>query len=122
MTITNVVLSRLIAKEYTDKARISQRAFFVRVSRFYCPAMVSNSLCTRRCEDCKAALLGSLDDILPRVKVPEAVVTWRLRGAVSIQIEARSRAEKKPVTSTDKHGIKDTASGIESLSATFGVS
>jgi hypothetical protein len=121
MVISNVVLSRLIEKEYTDKARISQKAFFVRVSKWYCPAMTKNGLCTRVCANCKPALLGSLEDILPRVRSVEAVVTWRLRGAVSIQMEKRSKAEKSPIVTRDEHGIRVAETGIDGLSAMFGV-
>ena len=121
MVISNVILSKLIEKEHTDKARISQKAFFVRVSKWYCPAMTKNSLCSRVCTNCKPALLGSLEDIMPRVKVPEAVVTWRLRGAVSIQMEKQSKAEKSPIVTKDEHGIKVAETGIDGLSAMFGV-
>jgi hypothetical protein len=119
MVVTNVVLSQLIEKKDVARARISQRAFFTRVARTYCPLMTSSGLCTRVCANCKPALLGALDGILPIVRSPEAVITWRLRGAVAIQKEKRSAGEKTPMVKKDAHGIRITDSGVSQLEAMF---
>ena len=96
----------MISDQELISARISRAAFSIRVKKYFCPIMTKNSLCTRNCLECKSLLQGSLNNIKQRVRSTEAVVTWRLRGAVGIAAEKNSKRSKMLQKHIDSNGFK----------------
>jgi hypothetical protein len=105
LIIPNVSTS-LITDEELKAARISRSAFNKRVQLHFCPAMTKYGNCTQVCENCKISLRNALKNIMPRVRDPEAVITWRLRGAVAIVNETKSKQSKQPQVHRDKRGFR----------------
>jgi len=120
MAVSKKRLSLLIGDGEIRKYRITLASFHKRVQKFYCPPMVERGLCSRACENCKEPLLGALKGIMEQAKSPEAVITWRLRGAVAIQAEKKSEAEKQPIVTTDEMGLAINSTGFGALEALYG--
>jgi hypothetical protein len=120
MAISKHKLSLYLGDDFVRKYRLTPTSFHTRVRKFFCPRMVEKGLCTRACENCKKPLAEALKGITPDAKSPEAVITWRLRGAVAILAEKRSEAEKQPIITTDELGLKVESTGFGALEKMFG--
>jgi len=122
LVISEQRLSTLITEKELKDARISRAAFAWRVKRNFCPAMTKNGTCTKVCQNCQEPLQGALLGILPRVRSPEAVITWRLRGAAAIVAERKSKTSKEEQVHRDELGFKlPKSAGFDTLAKKLGV-
>jgi len=115
-----------ITDEELQAARITREAFFYRIRDHFCPILTKNSSCGRvktgKCKACKPYLQGALKDIMPRVRVPEAVITWRLRGAAAMVGERKAVASKQKIATRDEQGFKiPNNTSFEALAKKLGI-
>jgi|GEM_PF-5771733 len=119
MIVNEVILSKLVPVARARAKNISPYRFAQRVRNFYCPLMTRDGLCTRVCQNCAQPIMDALDGVSAQSEKPDAVFVWRLRGAVAIQKEKQSQAEKSPVTQKDEYGVPLEVNIMSELSAMF---